>query len=83
MRRALPKIAGIVLLASQSVLAAQTNCSETSDPLACHLEQFLHWLHFAAVALGVLLVVVVVVAIRITRRKRNSDDPLFRKETRR
>ena len=89
MRRALPNIArvsslaSIVMLAPHRLLAAQANCSETSDPLACRLGQYLSLLHFAAAALGLLLLVVIVVAIRVTRRKRDSDDPLFRKERRR
>jgi hypothetical protein len=74
-------LAGLALATPRTLLAAPPDCSSTTDTIACRLDEFLNWLHFAAGALGLLLVVVLIVAVRIFRHKRNSDDPLFRKET--
>lgn len=72
-------IAIALLLMPRLLLAAPADCSLSSDPTACRLDQFLNWLHFAAVVLGLLLVVVIVIAVRIVQRNRQSSDSLSRK----
>jgi hypothetical protein len=73
-------IASISTFAHASTLSLSSDCSASSDPLKCYLEQFLNLLYAAAVFLGLALLVVLVLAYRNVRnvrkiRKDPEDQP--------